>query len=227
VPVSAHDIPAILGRASLLAGVAPDTLASLGRECRTRQYRRGQSVFFEGDPSDAVLIVVEGRLKVIASSNEGDEMLLDVAEPGDSVGEVGVLDGQPRSATVDALEDTTVVVVPARALWDCIDQNPSVARAVVHSLGATLRRLTGNASDLVFLDLPRRVAKVLLAEMETGDSNRVTLGLNQTEVGHRIGGTRQSVNVALRAFVRRGWISVDGSEIVIEDASALRRFLAT
>jgi CRP/FNR family transcriptional regulator, cyclic AMP receptor protein len=90
-----------------------------------------------------------------------------------------------------------------------------------------LRRLTGEASDLVFLDLPRRVAKMLLSEIDSRGSERVTLGLNQTEVGQRVEGTRQSVNTALRAFVRRGWITVDGNHIVIEDPPALRRFLTS
>jgi CRP/FNR family cyclic AMP-dependent transcriptional regulator len=225
--VAGNEIPGALGRAGLLAGVAPDVLVSLGRDCRARRYRRGQPVFFQGDTSDTVLIVIDGRLKVTTSSPDGDEMLLDVVEPGESVGEVGVLDGQPRSATVEALEDTTVVVVPAEALWDCIDRHPTAARAVVRSLAATLRRLTGDAGDLVFLDLPRRIAKMLLSEVDSRGSEQVTLGLNQTELGQRVGGTRQSVNTALRAFVRRGWISVNGTQIMIDDPAALRRFVAT
>lgn len=207
--------------------VGPEVVASLGRDCLIRRYRRGEPVFFEADVADAVLMVVEGRLKVTTSSLDGDEMLLHVVEPGESVGEVGVLDGQSPSVTVEALEDCTVVVVPAEALWDCIDRHPAAACAVVRSLAATLRRLTGEANDLVFLDLPRRAAKMLLSEIDARGSQRVTLGLNQTEHGQRVGGTRQSVNTALRAFVRRGWISVDGNQIVIEDPSALRRFLTT
>lgn len=225
--MSPEDIPPLLGRATLLAGLSSEALASLSRDCRIRKYRRGQPLFFQGDPSDAVLIVVEGRLKVTASSIDGDEMLLHVVLPGESVGELGVLDAQPRSASVEALEDTTVILAPGAALWDCIDHYPAAARAVVRTLGVMLRRLTDDAGDLVFLDLPRRVAKVLLAEFEARGSDRVSLGLNQTEFGHRVGGTRQSVNTALRAFVRRGWIAVDGSDIVIEDAAALRRFLTT
>jgi CRP/FNR family cyclic AMP-dependent transcriptional regulator len=224
-PGGGDAVAAVLGRAAILAGVAPATLALLAGSCRSRRYRRGQPVFFQGDESDSLLIVVDGRLKVVTTSPDGDEMLLHVVEPGESVGEVGVLDGQPRSATVEALEDTAVVVVPADALWDCIDRNPAVARAVVRSLGATLRRLTDSAADLVFLDLPRRVAKVLVAELDAHGSERLTLGLSQTELGHRVGGTRQSVNAALRTFVRRRWIEVDGTHIVVTDAAALRHFL--
>lgn len=225
--MSTDDIPTVLGSSPLLGGVAADVLLALSRDCRVREYRRGQPVFFQGDPSDSLLIVVAGRLKVSVSSVHGDEMLLDVIEPGESVGEVGILDGEPRSATVEAIEQTSVVVVPGVALWSCMERYPAAAHAVMRSLGATLRRLTGDASDLVFLDLPRRLAKLLLAAMPAAGSDKAALGLNQTELGHRIGGTRQSVNSALRAFVRRGWITTDGNDIVIEDRVALERFLGT
>lgn len=219
------DIPSVLGAAPLFAGIDPESRARLAADCRSRRYRRGQVVFFEGDPSDAVLVVAAGRLKVVSTSPDGDQLLLQVVDPGESVGEVGVLDGEPRSATVEAIEDAAVVVVPAEALWACIERSPTAARGLLRSLGATLRRLTGDTADLVFLDLPRRVAKLLLSEYEETGAERVAVGLNQTDLGQRIGGSRQSVNTALRSFARRGWVGLDGGEIVVRDPDALRRFL--
>jgi CRP-like cAMP-binding protein len=225
--VPTEEIYKALEAADLLKGAGPAAVESLALGCRTRRYRKGQSVFFQGDPSDAVLVVAEGRLKVSVSSEDGSEILLDLVEPGQSVGDVGVLDGQPRSADVQALADTAVVVIPADALWACMDEFPDVARAAVRALAARLRRLTDDASNLVFLDLPRRVAKLILAELDGQGTDRIALGLSQAEIGQRLGATRQSVNTALRAFVRRGWIQVAGQQIDVLDAQAMRRFLKT
>jgi CRP-like cAMP-binding protein len=91
------------------------------------------------------------------------------------------------------------------------------------SLAATLRRLTEAASDLVFLDLPRRVAKVLLNQPR-GQDGMIRLGISQGELAHQAGGTRQSVNVALRGFERRGWIVMQDRVVTVKQAAALSRF---
>jgi CRP-like cAMP-binding protein len=98
-----------------------------------------------------------------------------------------------------------------------------VAQALLASVAATLRRLTEAASDLVFLDLPRRVAKVLLSQPRD-DSGIIQLKISQEQLAHQAGGTRQSVNAALRGFERRGWIEVRDRALAINQAEALRRF---
>jgi CRP/FNR family cyclic AMP-dependent transcriptional regulator len=221
------DVGAVLARSSLFAELGPDALASLASGCRTRLLRKGQTLFFEGDPSEAAFVIVEGRLKATVASKHGEERLVAVASAGVTIGELGCLDGSPRSASVAALSDVVVVVVPAEAVWRAIDSDPGVRRTVLGALATAVRRVNGEASDLVFLDLPRRLAKLLVAEVESAGSERLRLGLSQTDLGQRLGATRQSVNTALRAFVRRGWISLDAAELVVVDPDALRRFLGT
>ena len=193
---------------------------------RLRTFRRGQVVFTTGDPGDSLLVVLSGRVKVVARSVDGDELTLAIVQPGSVFGELSVTDGGPRSADAEALEESRLLVVPREAVQDVCSRVPSVALALANSIAATLRRLTGEASDLVFLDLPRRVAKVLLAQPRDGDGN-IRQKMNQEQLAHQVGGSRQSVNIALRGFERRGWIEVHGHAVTVKEAAALGRFVGT
>ena len=116
-----------------------------------------------------------------------------------------------------------LLFVPRETVQDICARVPSVAQALTSSIAATLRRLTEAASDLVFLDLPRRVAKVLLSQPR-GDDGIIRPKMSQEELAHQVGGTRQSVNAALRGFERRGWIEVHDRAVTVKQAAALGRF---
>jgi CRP-like cAMP-binding protein len=137
-----------------------------------------------------------------------------------------MLDGQPRSAGAEALEDCELIAIPAREVRALLDSDPAALRAVALALAAGMRRLSGTAADLVFLDLPRRLAKLILADAKlrrdgTADS---TLAMSQAGVAAQLGVTRQSLNRALSALVQRGWITVDGQRVRILNLDALIRF---
>jgi CRP-like cAMP-binding protein len=116
--------------------------------------------------------------------------------------------------------------VPGDDVRALLDANPAALHAVALALAAGMRRVSGTAADLVFLDLPRRLAKLLLAESRRSDDGRLTsqLAMSQAGVAARLGVTRQSLNKALSALVQRGWIVVEGTTVRIEDADALTRF---
>jgi CRP/FNR family cyclic AMP-dependent transcriptional regulator len=213
-PIPPADPLALLRKSSLLGTLDEEDLVRLVQRSRLRKYRRGQVLFTEGDPADAVLIVTEGRLKVLVIADDGREHVVNIAEVGDTIGELALADAGPRSATVEALDEAVVMVVD-RAV---------VEQKLLRALGAHVRRLTGQNADLVFLDLPRRVAKLLLYRMRQTKHSVIELGLNQTEIASMLGGSRQSVNQALREFEKRGWILSEGSTIIIEDAERLRRY---
>ena len=216
---------ALLRRSSLLGTLDEEDLIRLARRSRLRRYRRGQVLFTEGDPADAVIIVAEGRLKVLVIADDGREHVVNIAEVGDTIGELVLADAGPRSATVEALDDAVVMVVDRVVVEEMIRERPVVAQKLLRALGAHVRRLTGQNADLVFLDLPRRVAKLLLYRMRARREHSVIeLGLNQTEIAAMLGGSRQSVNQALRDFEKRGWILTEGSTITIQEADRLRRF---
>ena len=212
-----------LRQTSLLRSVTARDLEAVAAASRLRNVRRGQVLFTAGDPSDTLILVVSGRVKVVVRSADGAELTLTIVAPGGMFGEISIADGGPRSADAEALEDCQLLFVPNEVITELCSRVPAVTQAVMSSLAVMLRRLTEAASDLVFLDLPRRVAKVLLSQPR-GDDGVVQLNMSQEELAHQVGGSRQSVNAALRGFERRGWIEVHDRAVTVRQAAALGRF---
>lgn len=213
---------AVLRGVEVFAGVPDVELEALAATCSPRRLARGQVLFVEGEPSRDLYVVVEGRLKVLLSSPRGEDLVLAVLEPGDTVGELSVLDEQPRSASAEALDPTVLLAVPAADVRGVLRRCPESTLAWAQAQAVTVRRLTGSTADLVFLDLPRRLAKLLLDSAD--GRTRVELGMSQSEVAARLGVTRQSLNRALGGLSRRGWVEVDGGTLLLHDPAALRRF---
>jgi CRP-like cAMP-binding protein len=215
-----------LGRISLFAGLDQGELAAIARNAFVRRLARGQILFSEGEPSDHLFFVRSGRLRVFVVSSHGEELVLSVLGPGAALGELSVLDREPRSATVEALEAAELIAVPGDDARTLLETSPKALRAVAVALAAGMRRLSGTAADLVFLDLPRRLAKLLLAESVTrpDGTTESRLAMSQTGVAARLGVTRQSLNRAMSALAQRSWITVDGATIRLDDVAALTRF---
>jgi CRP/FNR family transcriptional regulator, cyclic AMP receptor protein len=217
------DLANILRETDVLRTAPDGDLEALAGASRVRTFRRGQVVFTAGDPGDTVMVVISGRVKVVVRSADGGELTLTVVSPGVMFGELGVADGGPRSADAEALEESRLLLIPREMVLDLCGRVPTVGQAVLRSVVATLRRLTEAASDLVFLDLPRRLAKVLLSQPR-GEDGVIRPLMSQEELAHQVGGSRQSVNAALRGFERRGWIRVSGRTVTVTQAAALNRF---
>lgn len=217
------EVTGILRQTSLFRSLPAGDLEALAAASRSRTFRRGQIVFTAGDPGDTLIVVISGRIKVVVRSADGGELTLTIIGPGDVLGELSVADGGPRSADAETLDECRLLLVPRETILDVCSRAPAVAQALTASIAATLRRLTEAASDLVFLDMPRRVAKVLLGQPR-GDDGVVRLTVSQEELAHQVGSTRQSVNAALRGFERRGWIDVHDRTVTVKQPAALVRF---
>ena len=216
---------ALLATCSLFRDVPEQDLRHLATAATVRRYRRGQLLFYEGDVGDSLLLVAEGMFKAYSTSKDGEEFLLAVVHPGDSLGEVCLADGGTRSATVEAMTDAVTLRLPREAVLTAAAGSPALTLAILRALASVIRRLTGTAADLVFLDLPRRVAKLIVDEHQASGSEVIDMPLTQSEIANRVGASRQSVNVALRDFQRRGWITATGHVIRIRDIRALSRFV--
>ena len=217
------DVTGILRRTNLLRSVPIEDLEAVAVVSRLRRFGRGQVVCTTGDPADSLIVVVSGRVKVVVRSADGGELTLTIIQPGGTLGELSIADGGPRSADAETLEETQLLLVPREAIRDVCARVPAAAQALTDSIAANLRRLTEAVSDLVFLDLPRRVAKVLLSQ-PPGDDGVIRLRMNQEQLAHQAGGSRQSVNAALRGFERRGWIEVRDRAVTLTQPAALGRF---
>jgi CRP/FNR family cyclic AMP-dependent transcriptional regulator len=217
------ELTRILGATELFSSVPARDLEAVAAASRVRVFRRGQIVCTAGDRGDTVIVVLSGRLKVVVRSADGGELTLTVIQPGGVFGELAAVDGGPRSADAEALEECRLLMIPREMVQDICARAPAVALALARSVAATLRRLTESAADLVFLDLPRRVAKVLLSHPRDEDGI-IRLKMSQEQLAHQAAGTRQSVNAALRGFERRGWIEVHDRAVILTQEAALGRF---
>jgi CRP/FNR family transcriptional regulator, cyclic AMP receptor protein len=217
------DVTGILRETDLLRSAPAEDLETVAAASRLRTFPRGQVVFTRDDPGDSLIVVISGRVKVVVRSADGGELTLTIIQAGGVLGELSVADGGPRSADAETLEECHLLLIPRGTIQDICARVPSAAQALTNSIAVTLRRLTEAASDLVFLDLPRRVAKVLLSQPRSGDGI-IRPKISQEELAHQIGGTRQSVNAALRGFERRGWIEVHARSVTVKQAAALGRF---
>ena len=217
------DLAEILRDTSLLRSVAAPDLERVLAVSRLRTLRRGQVVFTKGDPGDTLIVVVSGQVKVVVRAADGGELTLTIVPAGGVFGELSIADGGSRSADAETLEESRLLLIPRETIQEICARAPLAAQAVANSIAAALRRLTEAASDLVFLDLPRRVAKVL-AGQAPDDDGVIRVRLRQEELAHQVGATRQSVNVVVRGFHRRGWLQIDDRAVIVTQASALSRF---
>jgi CRP/FNR family cyclic AMP-dependent transcriptional regulator len=217
------DLISILRQTCLLHSAPARDLETIAAASRHRAFQRGQVIFSMGDRGDSLIVVLSGRVKVVVRSADGGELTLTVIQSGGVLGELSIADGGPRSADAETLENCDLLFVPRETIQEICVRLPSVAQALTNSIAITLRRLTEAVSDLVFLDLPRRVAKVLLSQPRTEDGV-IRPGMSQEELAHLAGGTRQSVNAAMRGFEKRGWIEVRDRAVAVRQPVILGQF---
>ena len=214
---------AVLRRVPLLAGIGDTALAQLAAVSHVTTVDRGEILFVEGEPSTRMFVVLSGRVRIFRNSEAGAELVLSHAGPGESIGELSVIDELPRSASAQAVERCRVISVPADHMREALSQSPGAMLAVARHLAVTVRRLTGTTSDFIFLDLPHRLAKYLLA-LPMGDGATVVLPASQSGIAAQLGVTRQSLNQALGALAQAGLIAVDGRAVRVLDLAALENF---
>jgi CRP/FNR family transcriptional regulator, cyclic AMP receptor protein len=218
----------LLGRTSLFRALDQDVLSPLAERAIDRTYRKGQLICGEGDLGDSLFVIVDGLVKVFVTSEEGDEMVLVTLRAPETFGELALIDGGARSASAEALEPTSVLVLTRPALIELMSTNSGLTEALLRSLGAVVRRLTEQAADLVFLDLHGRVAKLLLGLAHERGETRGTeivldLHMTQSDLAGMVGGSRQSVNQILRTFERRGYLEFHGRQVVLKQPELLQR----
>lgn len=218
-----------LGRSALFARVSPEALAACAASLRLRRYRRGETIFHQGDPGDSLYIIESGSVKIVLPSPEGEEgAIIATLGRGDFFGELALLDGAPHSATAVASEPVGALILQQSVFGELLETQPDLRHALIAGLVAELRRLTNHVEDLHFLDLPGRLANriVRLArETRPGVTRDVRLEwrYTQSELGAMIGGTRQTVNRLLADLTGQGLIRIEGDALVIPDLDALAR----
>ncbi len=203
-----------------------DALASV---LRTRRYRRGEVIFHQGDPGDALLIILSGRVKISSPSDAGVEAILATLRPGEFFGSLALLDGSPRSASATAAEPTETLILPRDRFRELVNDSPAIRDHVFAELARELRRLTTHVEELHFLDITGRLGARLarLAEEQGtpigGGEIRLAGPITQGELAAMVGSTRQSVNKLLGYFIDDGLIRMERDAIVVTDLPGLKR----
>src|SRR5436305_11811768 len=217
-----------LARLPLFAALDDDAAAALEAVMSTRAVERGHHIFREGDTGDRLFVVLDGKVKISRSAADGRENLLAVLGPGEMCGELSLFDPGPRTATVTTVTDSRLASLDHDDLRPLLLDRPGVAVHLLQALAMRLRRTNEAMADLVFSDVPGRVAKALLdladkfGTAEPGGV-RVRHDLTQEELAQLVGASRETVNKALADFVHRGWIQLQGKSVVVLDEDRLRR----
>lgn len=214
---------------SIFADLPVAALEQLARNSLPRKYRRGQVLCNEGDPGESLYILEEGQLRVTQWTPAGDEAVLAVVEAPAAVGELSLLDGSPRSATLTAAGPVRVRLIPRKAFMALLQEQPQIVPGLLATLATLIRRANARQVDLLTLDVPGRLAKWLIERAErTGtpvdDGLLIDLARSQGELAAEIGTTRPTLNRALRGFEEQGIIATDGPRITILDLERLLAF---
>src|SRR5216684_7488172 len=152
----------LLSQVPLFAELATDRIHELAQIVRRRTYHRGETIFHKGDPGNGLYILTGGQVKIVLPSETGEEAVLAMLEPGEFFGELALFDGQPRSATVVAVQNTEVLVLHRDDFMSFVGRNPEVVSALFAALSRRLRDADEMIEDAIFLDVPGRLAKRLL-----------------------------------------------------------------
>ena len=218
----------VLARSGIFQGVDPEAAEALAKEMDTVEVRKGDVLFNEGEAGDSLYIVLSGKIKLGRRAADGRQNLVSIMGPSDMVGELSLFDPGPRTATATAVTDVRLAKMPNNMLRPWISAHPEIGEQLLRVLARRLRRTNDSVADLIFTDVPGRVAKALLQMADRfgsrdHDGLRVKHDLTQEELAQLVGASRETVNKALADFVHRGWIQLQGKSVVVLDEERLRR----
>ena len=224
---------ALLRRNYMFRGLPEPTLQRIAARVGRRIYQKGTVIFSQGEPGDALYGVASGRVRISASGAGGREVFLNIMEPGDTFGEIAVMDGLPRTAAATALERTTLIVLKRVDFIALVEQESRLALHLLKLLCERLRWTSELVEESALLSGPSRLAKrlLILAEQhgrpaDPADGRALEMRISQAELAHFLGISRQIVNQHLGDWAKSGWVRLGRGRIVIADPAALQSIVA-
>ncbi len=218
----------VLIRAGIFQGVEPAIAESLADTLEPVDFPRAHVIFSEGEPGDRLYIISTGKVKIGRKSPDGRENLLAVMGPSDMFGELSVFDPGPRTSSATTVTEVRAATMDRPALREWITKYPEIAEQLLRVIARRLRRTNNMLADLIFTDVPGRVAKSLLQLAQRFGTNeggmlRVTHDLTQEEIAQLVGASRETVNKALADFAHRGWLRLEGKSVLILEPERMAR----
>ena len=210
----------LLRRVSIFADLEEEALASIAGLMSERRFPKESVIVGQEDLGDSLFVVSRGKVKVVLYGRSGREVILSIFKAGDFFGEMSLLDNQPRSANVIALEDSTLLTLERRAFAAHLEQYPQTALQILAEMSRRLRRADSVIGNLALLDVYGRVAR-FLRELAADEGEQIDGGLvirqrpTQQEIASMVGTSRETVSRALSEFQRRGFLEMAGRKIVL------------
>lgn len=213
----------LLKRVTVFRDLDDGSLASIEKLFVEKRYMKDSVIFGQRDPGDALFVLAEGRVKVSLYGKGGREVILSIFRPGDFFGEMSILDNEPRSASVVAVEDSSLLILERNAFRRHIESNPKIALGVLAEMSRRLRQADSIIGNLALLDVYGRVARYLrdLASKEgeaTDGGVAIKQRPTQAEIAAMIGTSRETVSRALSDFQRRGFLEMSGKRIFLRQS---------
>ena len=217
---------AAIRKAPIFLGLDEGAARDLRASMTLVKLRKGQSLFKEGDDGDNLYVIASGKIKLGTKSQDGRENLLMILGSGDMFGELSLFDSGPRTATATAVTDSKLLSLGQNKVIPWVREHPEVSLQLLSRLASRLRRTNEVVGDLVFSDVPGRVAKALIdLGVKFGEQKSEGLFVNhdltQEELAQLVGASRETVNKALADFAHRGWIRLEARAVVVLDYERL------
>ena len=218
----------VLSRAPLFEALDDQGAKALRSNVTEVRLARGQTLFSENETGDRLYVVLDGKIKLTRTAPDGRENLLSVHGPGEMFGELSLFDPIPRTSSATAVTSARLAGLTHDDMRAWLSTRPDVAMHMLQALAQRLRRINDVKADLVFTDVPGRVAKALLdlAErfgVQTPEGVQVNHDLTQEELAQLVGASRETVNKALADFTARGWIQLAAKSVLVTDTDRLRK----
>jgi len=214
----------VLRKHEIFSDLDNEALEQLGRYAKHTMLKRGATIFSKGDPGNSLYAVVAGTVKISISSPDGRNAILNLVGPGETFGEMSVLDGQTRSADAIANTNCEIYVIDRRDFLPFVRNQPALSMKFIELLCTRLRWTSDQVEQVILQDLPGRLASALigLAERRKLEPESQTISITQQEISEMVGMTRESINKQLRAWAARGWVRLEHGAIVVLDPVSLR-----
>lgn len=208
----------MLQNVPLFANLSPAERRTLARAAIVRAYPKNSVILNEGEHTDSIYVINSGKVKVLMRDEEGKEVILSILKEGDYFGELSLIDEQPRSASVVAMEPSEMTLLLKADFLQCVASNPGIAMTIMRGLAQRLREADVKIESLALMDVYGRVARTLLqlAEPENG---RLVIKekLSQREIANMIGASREMVSRILKDLAQEGYIVFEGKHIILNE----------
>ncbi|MBD3288927.1 cyclic nucleotide-binding domain-containing protein [candidate division KSB1 bacterium] len=217
-----------LKKFNLFENISHDELENISDKVSDNEVKKRDIVYLEGDTGENLYFLKKGRVKISRVNEAGKEITLTMLEPGEIFGELGLFDDQPRQTTATALEDSLICMMRRADFEQLMSNKPELGFKLSKLMGLRLRHFENRIDDLIFRDVPSRLARLLLRlseqhPIETENGLKINIKLSQQELANLIGATREMTSSVLNNFRKDGIISLESKHIYIQDNKALRK----